>query len=123
MFQGDSLSSILFCVGLITLSILLNNTGYGYKIYDNTINYLIYKDDLKLFTKNVQQLQGLLIIIKQLSDDIRMKFGLDRCAKATFFCGKLLKVKKITLNTATVINDLEAKESYKYLGVTEGDGI
>ena len=123
MFQGDSLSSILFCVGLITLSILLNNTGYGYKIYDNTINYLIYKDDLKLFTKNVQQLQGLLIIIKQLSDDIRMKFGLDRCAKATFFCGKLLKVKKITLNTTTVINDLAAKEIYKYLGVTEGDGI
>ena len=52
-----------------------------------------------------------------------MTFGLDRCAKATFFCGKLLKVKKITLNTTTVINDLAAKEIYKYLGVTEGDGI
>ena len=32
IFQGDSLSPILFCVTLIPLSKLLNNTGYGYKI-------------------------------------------------------------------------------------------
>ena len=37
IFQGDFLSLILFCVALITLSKRLNNTGYGYKIYDNTI--------------------------------------------------------------------------------------
>ena len=36
IIQGDSLSPILFCVTLIPLSKLLNNTGYGYKIYDNT---------------------------------------------------------------------------------------
>ena len=78
---------------------------------------------MKLFAKNVQQLQGLLIIVKKFSDDIRMKFGLDRCAKAKSFCGKLLKVKEITLTTVTSINDLEPEESYKYLRVTEGDGI
>ena len=58
IFQGDSLSPILFCVTLIPLSKLLNNTGYGYKIYDNTINNLFYMDDLKLFAKNDQQLEG-----------------------------------------------------------------
>ena len=86
IFQGDSLSPILFCVTLIPLSKLLNNTGDGYKIYDNTINHLFYIDNLKLFAKNDQQLQGLLNILKQFSDDIRMEFGLDKCAKATFFC-------------------------------------
>ena len=80
-------------------------------------------DDLKLFAKNDQQLQGLLNIVKQFSDDIRMEFGLDKCAKATFFRGKLLKAKNITLDTATVIKDLKLEESYKYLGVTEGDEI
>ena len=80
-------------------------------------------DDLKLFAKNDQQLQGLLNIVKQFSDDIRMEFGLDKCAKATFFRGKLLKAKNITLDTVMVIKDLETEESYKYLGVTEGDGI
>ena len=80
-------------------------------------------DDLKLFSKNDQQLQGLLNIVKQLSDNIWMEFVLDKCAKAIFVCGKLLKAKNITLDTTTVIKDLEPEESYKYLGVTEGDGI
>ena len=31
IFQGDSLSTILFCVALTPLSKLLNNTGYGIK--------------------------------------------------------------------------------------------
>ena len=46
---------------------------------------------------------------------MRIEFGLDKCAKATFFRGKLLKAKNITLDTATVIKDLEPEESYKYL--------
>ena len=34
IFQGDSLSPLLFCLALIPLSNELNNTGYGYKIFD-----------------------------------------------------------------------------------------
>ena len=123
IFQGDSLSLILFCVTLIPLSKVPNNTGYSYKIYNNTINHLFYIGELKLFAKNNQHLQSILNIVKQFSDGIRMEFGLDKCAKATFFLGKLLKVKYITLDTTTIIKDLEPEESYKCLGVTEGDGI
>lgn len=68
-------------------------------------------DDSKLFAENNQQLQGLLKIVKQLSDNIQMGFGLDKCSKATFVCGKLLKAKNIILDTTTVINDLRPKES------------
>ena len=41
-------------------------------------------DDLKLFAKNDQQLQGILNIVKQFSDNIWMEFGLDKCTKVTF---------------------------------------
>ena len=97
---------LLFCfallsVALIPLSKLLKNTGYGDKVYDNTLNHLFYMDDFELFAKNDQQLQGLLITVKLLSDDIEMEFGLDKCAKATFVHGKLLKAKNITLDTTT----------------------
>ena len=112
IFQIDSLSPILFCVTLIPLSKLLNNTGYSNKIYDNTINHLFYMDDLKLFAKNDQQLQVLLNIKKQFSHDIRVEFGLDKCAKATFFRGKLLKAKNITLDTIIIAKDLEPEENY-----------
>ena len=52
-----------------------------------------------------------------------MEFGLDKWAKATFFHCKVLKAKNITLDTTTIIKYLESVESYKYLGVNEGDGI
>ena len=42
-------------------------------------------DDLKLLVKNDQQLQGLLKIVKQFSDDIRMEFGLDKCTNGYIF--------------------------------------
>ena len=32
IFQGDSLSPLLFCISLIPLSLELNNAGYGYQI-------------------------------------------------------------------------------------------
>ena len=54
IFQGDSLSPILFCVALIPLSKLLNNRGYSYNINDNTTNHLFYMDDLKPFVNNDQ---------------------------------------------------------------------
>ena len=43
-----------------------------------------YVDDLKLYAKNDKELEGLLSRVKQFSDDIGMKFGLDKCAKTTF---------------------------------------
>ena len=52
IFQGDSLSPLLFCMALIPLSQLLNSTGYGYKIMEKKINHLFYMDDLKLYAQN-----------------------------------------------------------------------
>ena len=51
IFQGDSLSPLLFCLALTTLSQELNDTGYGYKIGEEKINYRFYMDDLKLYRK------------------------------------------------------------------------
>ena len=71
-FKGILFLLFCFVFFLINLSKPLYNTGYSYKIYDNTLNHLFYKDDLKLFAKYDQQLKGLLNIIKQSSNDIRM---------------------------------------------------
>ena len=123
IFQGDALSPILFCLALFPLSSLLNESQSGYKIFDKTINHLLYMDDLKLFAKNDSQLEGLLNIVGQFSKDIKMEFGLDKCAKATFIKGKLHKTSCINLNHSIKIRELEQEEVYKYLGVSEGDGI
>ena len=72
IFQGDSLSPLLFCLSLIPLTNELNNTRYGYEIYEKTINHLFYMDDLKLYAKNDKEHEGLLSTVKQFSDDIGM---------------------------------------------------
>ena len=89
IFQGDSLSPLLFCLLLIPLTNELSNTKYGYEIYEKAIDHLFYMDDLKLYAKNDKELEGLLSTAKQFSEDIGMEFGLDKCAKASFVKGKL----------------------------------
>ena len=50
IFQGDSLSPILFVMALIPWSTVLNKTKVGYGLVNNRgkINHLLYMDDLKL---------------------------------------------------------------------------
>ena len=123
IFQGDSLSPLLFCIALIPLSSLLNATGYGYKIKEQKISHLFYMDDLKLYARNDEELEGLLKFVKSFSDDIGMQFGLDKCTKATFKQGKLVDKENIILEVDKVIKELDQEGTYKYLGVNEGDGI
>ena len=47
IFQGDSLSSLLFCISLIQLSLELNFSVYGYKI-----GFIVAAQDQSLFTRN-----------------------------------------------------------------------
>ena len=49
IFQGDSLSPLIFCLALAPLSTLLNNIRYGYAINKRKINHLFYMDDLKVY--------------------------------------------------------------------------
>ena len=107
IFQGDSLSSLLFCLALAPLSSLLNESSYGYEIYGQKITHLLYIDDLKTYARDDEHQTGLLKIVKTLSNDIQMEFGLDKCAKANFKRGKLTETSNIELDADTCIRDLE----------------
>ena len=52
-----------------------------------------------------------------------MAFGLDKCAKATFIKGKLTPTTAVELHIDTTIRELDQDETYKYLGIDEGNGI
>ena len=123
IFQGDSFSPLIFCLALAPLSLMLNDSKLGYEIKNQKINHLFYMDDLKLYAGNDEELEKLLKIVKEFSDDIGMEFGLDKCAKATFIRGRLTKSQNIQLDRKTEIKDLEQEETYKYLGVDESNGI
>ena len=48
---------------------------------------------------------------------------MDKCAKASFKRGKKVSTEEIPLNNNQVIQDLEQPETYKYLGLEEGEGV
>ena len=123
IFQGDSLSPLLFCHPLAPLSYMLNNTKCGYEIYRKKVNHLFYVDDLELFARNDGQLERLLTTVKEFSNDIAMQFGLDKSAIVTFKREKLVRTSNIQVDTNTIIQELEQEGTYKYLGINEGDGI
>ena len=123
IFQGDSLSPLLFCMALFPLTKLINQQKYGYRCQKATFNHLFYMDDLKLFAKNDEELERLLNIVKSFSDSIKMNFNVSKCAKLTIKRGKYQSSRNITLDQNCSIQELENHQDYKYLGISENAGI
>ena len=111
-------------MSLNPLSQELLKTRYGYQLDEQTkINHLFYVDDLKLYGTSDNQLTGLINTVKNVSDDIKMEFGLYRCAKESFKRDKKVSAEGILLNDNLVIQDLDQAQTYKYLGMEEGEGV
>ena len=122
IFQGDSPSGLHFIICLSPLSWLLRKTNIGYRIGSSkTVHHLFFMDDLKLFANNDARLESLITVVKQFSDDIEMKFGLDKCSKLTIKKGKIITSENIQLNTNETIATLDNSNTYKYLGIEENN--
>ena len=120
IFQGDSLSPLLFVMAMIPLSLLLNKEHFGYKFNRNEakINHLLFMDDLKLYAKTERELEELMIVVDRYSSDIGMEFGFDKCAMIVIKAVVKVKSEGIVLPTGDVIKELD-RNGYKYLGVLQ----
>ena len=81
-------------------------------MYESRINHLFYKDDLKLYGKNNEEVEVTLSPVKIFSDDIGMEFGLDKCAKATLIGERLTSTNEIKLDGSTSIRELDQEKTY-----------
>ena len=54
IYQGDSLSPLVFCLAVGLLSSLLNKSAYGYNNPNGKIGHLFYMDDLKTATPEMK---------------------------------------------------------------------
>ena len=81
IFQGDSLSPLLFIMALMPMSLSLNDSGKGYLVQCGQphVSHLVYMDDIKLFASSRQQLDSLLTTLSLFSEAICMKFGYSKC--------------------------------------------
>ena len=124
IFQGDSLSPLLFIISMIPLSLLLRKVkaSYEWGQGDFNINHLLFMDDLKLFGKNENQIDSLVQTVFVFSQDIGMEFGIKKCAVIILKRGKMVACDGIQLPNEEVMKNVDEK-GYTYLGVIETDEI
>ena len=125
IFQGDSLSPLLFIIAMIPLSTILNNTKQGFKLEKDgaKMSHLLYMDDLKLFASSLKEITALTTTVSNFSQDIGMEFGLQKCAVMEIKAGQIIDSSGIELPEGKKIPGLETEGSYKYLGMLESDSI
>ena len=124
IFQGDSLSPLLFIVAMIPMTRILERMEVGYQIEKgfSRINHLMFMDDIKLFGRGAKEIDTLVQTVRIVSGDIRMEFGIEKCALVNIQKGKVTRTKGIQLPDGNNIKDIN-KIGYKYLWIIEGEKI
>ena len=123
IFQGDSLSPLLFVLAMIPLSLILRKAKAACEFSEGKekINHLLFMDDLKLYRRSEKGLDSLVQTLRVFSEDIGMEFVIEKCAMLVMGKGKIVKSVGIELPVGKVIKSLQEGESYKYLGILEAD--
>ena len=121
IFQGDSLSPLLFVLAMMPLTILLRREekfGYALSGFNYPVNHLLFMDDLKLYAKSENCLKGLTSIVAKFSKDIRMTFGIEKCSSVVIKAGVKVFFEGIELPSGEMIQQVE-NSGYKYLGILQ----
>ena len=80
-------------------------------------------DDIKIFIKNEKELETLTHAVRICSQDIGIKFGLEKCAMLVMKSGKRHITDGMEQPNHDEIRTLRENETYKYLGILEADTI
>ena len=124
IFQGDSLSPLLFVLSMVPLSLILKmvNACYKWRTKEYELNHLLFVDDLKLYAKSEEQTNTLARTVHVFSTDIGMGFEIKKCGILTMKRGKIVKSEGIKLPDGEVMKQV-GQEGYTYLGIIELDKI
>ena len=121
IFQGDSLSPLVFVLALNPLSLILRKakTACEFSGSKDNVNHLLFIDDLKLYSRNEKGWESLVPTIHVFSKDIGMSFGIEKCAMLVIEEGNIMESVDVGLPDGKVIKSLQEGEKYKYLGILE----
>ena len=70
-------------------------------------------DDLKLYGSNEREAEKLTNTVRIFTKDIRMEFGVNKCAHITTKRGKIVNSGGIELTSEEIIEELESEKGYK----------
>ena len=81
VFQGDSLSPLLFCICVAPLSLQLRKrTGFRSAHQVSPVTHMFFMDDLKTSKEGKKSLEETVGLVEKVSGAIGMTLGLKKCA-------------------------------------------
>ena len=116
------MSPLLFIVIMLPLTLVLRKMRAGYRLAKDMtpINHLVFMAELKLYGANKDQLDSLIQVVRIFSQDIKMSFGLEKCAVLEIRRGRQVDSSGIDLPDDQHIWET-GEEGYKYLGILQLD--
>ena len=111
-------------MALLSLTHTLKETKKGYQLEKNgaRVNPLFFMDDLNLHGNNDKEIDSLIKTMWQCSEDIKMEFGILKCAVVQLQRRKKTRWKRIQLANGEEVGEADAG-GQKYLGFLELDKI
>ena len=91
IFQGDSLSPLVFVLALIPLSLIFRKAKAAYEFSEGKekINQLLFMDDVKLYSRSEKRLDSIVQTVCAFSEDIGLEFGIEKSAMLVMEKGKI----------------------------------
>ena len=113
IFQGDSLSPLLFVLCMVPVSFVLrrSNAGYVWGERESKIKHLLLMDDLKLFGKSYEQVDSLVQTVHTFSTAIAIEFGIKKCGMLFLKRGKIAKMEGIVIPDGQVMEEIDNSDT------------
>ncbi len=123
IFQGDSLSPLLFCLCIAPLSEAVRETDGFHSTHQNgPITHLMFVDDLKVYAESGMMLEAAIGVVENVSGAMGVELGLKKCAVAHMVGGKEAVKGGVALKAGREVRELEKGEAYRYLGIQQRFG-
>ena len=124
IFQGDSLSPLLFVICLIPMSLVLRKVRavYSFGNHKPKVNHLLFMDDMKLFGRSSVEIDKLVSTVYLVSAYMRMEFGIRKSGVLVLKKGKVVDSDGVQLPNRERMQSVE-EEGYKYLEILEVDDL
>ena len=121
IFQGDSISVLLFILSLNPLSYMLGKLkGYNYgNDRRKTITHNFFFDDLKLCSSTINVAKKQLDLVTQFLKDICMDFRINKCAYLKIVKGMIVSSGEPLVMNNLTIKPVKEGNTYKYSGIDE----
>ena len=124
IFEGSSLSPLLFALSIVPLSLILQkvNACYKWEKKENKSNHLLFENGLKLYAKSKEQTNALTRTVYVFSINISIEFGIKKCGILIIKRGKIVKSEGLKLPNGEGMKQV-GQERYTSLGIIELDKI